>query len=84
MNNYYVKYMLSNKLWLKRSNLSIDEALTVFSDVKETCVKAIVGKVIEEEFAVYDREDSLDLEVYNSDISPFLAQLKKKGISYEA
>ena len=31
MNNYYVKYMLSNKLWLKRSNLSIDEALTVFS-----------------------------------------------------
>ena len=56
MNNYYVKYMLSNKLWLKQSDLSINEALTVFSDVKETCVKAVVGKVIEEEFAVYENE----------------------------
>ena len=55
MNNYYVKYMLPNKLWLKQSDLSIDEALIVFGDVKETCVKAIIGKTIDEEFAVYDK-----------------------------
>jgi len=81
MDNYYVEYVFSNKLRLKKTDLTINEALSLFDDMKNICDKVIIGKIIEEEFAVYKKDDNLDSEVYNSDISPFLAQQNRGIIS---